>query len=157
MRGSLMAILAFFCLAVAAGRIFSAPVDLRDYIDTNRTYANSDSMEFTDVGSASYAGSSDTIVINGCELISCDFILSRNGKATANCAIQLQGSKDKVHFVNLDSNNASVTVTAASATVATTLTFPYVPAYSYYRLYVDNDTTFSAICKWKVGGKTYAR
>lgn len=137
--------------------IFGAVVDLRSRIDGTSAYSNADSMEFTDVGSASYAGYSDTVSVAGAEFISVDFILSRNGKTTANCAIQLQGSKDTVHFINTDSGNASITVTAASAAFATTITFPYAPVYTYYRLYVDNDTLFSSIAKWKVGGRTNAQ
>ena len=137
--------------------IFGAVIDLRPRIDGSSVYSNADSIEITDVGSASYAGYSDTVGVVGAQLISVDFILSRNGKTTAVCAIQLQGSKDGTHFVNLDPDNASITVTAASATTATTLTFPYAPVYNQYRVYVNNDTLFSSIVKWKVGGRTNAQ
>ena len=155
--GRIRAFIALFCLLFAFSRLFAAPIDLRSYIDSGRVYSNSDSLEFTGVGDASYAGYSDTISVVGAMLISVEFIFTRNGKTTAICAIQLQGSKDGVHFVNTDSDNASITVTAVSATSATTITFPYAPVYNQYRLYVDNDTLFSSIVKWKVGGRTNAQ
>ena len=153
MRKRLGAFCALFCSLLVVSALAAAQVDLRGYIDSGRVYSNSDSLEFTDVGSASYAGYSDTVTINGAQFISCDFLLTRNGKATANCDIQLQGSKDGTNYVNLDPENYSITVTAVGTT---TLTFPYTPVYTFYRLYVDNDTLFSAITKWKVGGRTNA-
>ena len=144
---------AFFCCLFTISLSQAAPVDLRPYIDSGRVYSNSDSLEFTDVGSASYAGSSDIVSINSATLISVDFILTRNGKTAANCAIQMQGSKDGVNFVNLDHDGLSVTITAVGTT---TLTFPYAPVYTFYKVYADNDTLFSAITKWKVGGQTNA-
>jgi len=128
----------------------AAPIDLRSRIDGTSAYSNSDSLEFIG-GTASYAGYSDTVSVAGAQLISVDFVLTRNGKTAANCAIKMEGSKDGVHFVNLDSDNQLITVTAVGTT---TLTFPYAPVYTYYRFYADNDTLFSAITKWKVGGRT---
>jgi hypothetical protein len=132
-------------------------VDLRPRIDGTSEYSNADSLEFTDVGGAGYDGYSDTIYISGAEFVSVDFLLTRNGKATAACYIQLQGSKDLSSWVNTDVYGDSIPITKASSSIATTITFVRAPIYTYYRVFVNNDTLFSAMTKWKVGGRTNAR
>lgn len=132
----------------------AAVVDLRSRIDGTSAYSNADSLEFIG-GAASYKGYSDTVSVSGAEFISVDFIYTRNGpaddEAVGNCYIRLEGSKDGVQFTNTDTTNDSIHVTTKGTT---TITFPYAPVYTYYRLYCDNDTLFSAMTKWKVGGRT---
>ena len=148
---SVMALL----LLAAAWLSQAAVIDLRPRIDGTSAYSNSDSLEAVG-GAAHYNAYSDTVWVVGCWIISAEFIYTRNGpandEATGNCYIKLEGSKDGVKFVNTDSANDSIHVTKAPTT--TTITFPYTPAYTFYRLYANNDTLSSAMIKWKVGGKT---
>jgi hypothetical protein len=130
-----------------------AVVDLRSRIDGTSVYTGpSDSLKF--VGATHYDGFSDIVSIAGANIISVDFFLTRNGKAVANCVIRLEGSKDGVNFVNLHDLGDSILITS---TGVTTITFPYATIFNYYRLMVHNDTLFSAITKWKVGGRTNAQ
>ena len=153
----LMAALSLF--GVAWLSTVSAVVDLRPRIDGSSFYSNADSLEFIG-GAAHYDGYSDTVSVTGAEFISVDWIYTRNGapaslEVVGNCYIRLEGSKDGVKFANTDSANDTIHITTAATT--TTITFPYAPVYTYYRVYCNNDTLFSAITKWKVGGRTNAQ